>query len=90
MFKWAGELNVIKQALLKNNHEPATLESIDQWAPFMKILQDRGIPVTLHSDLGNDAEPTKFLYLMKHILEKYPRNKIELAGPTWGFSKEAR
>jgi hypothetical protein len=86
MFKWAGELNVIKQALLKNNHEPATLESIDQWAPFMKILEERGIPVTLHSDLGNDAEPTKYLYLMKHVLEKYPNNKIVWAH--MGLSKE--
>jgi hypothetical protein len=86
MFKWAGELNVIKQALLKNNHEPATLESIDQWAPFMKIFQERGIPVTLHSDLGSDADPTKYLYLMKHILEKYPNNKIVWAH--MGLSKE--
>ena len=61
MFKWAGELNVIKQALLPNKHEPATIESIDRWAPFMKVLRERGIPVTLHSDLGNDAKPTKFV-----------------------------
>lgn len=86
MFKWAGELNVIKQALLANDHEPATLDSIDAWAPFMKVLRERGIPVTLHSDLGNDAEPTKFLYLMEHILERYPENKIVWAH--MGLSKE--
>ncbi len=86
MFKWAGELNVIKQALLKNNHQPATMASIDQWAPFMKVLRERGIPVTLHSDLGNDAEPTKFLPLMQHILETYPDNKIVWAH--MGLSKE--
>src|SRR6187455_444049 len=38
MFKWAGELNVIKQALLANKAEPATIASIDRWAPFMKVL----------------------------------------------------
>ena len=86
MFKWAGELNVIKQALLKNGHEPATIESIDEWAGFMKILRERNIPVTLHSDLGNDKEPTKFVYLMKHILKQYPDNKIVWAH--MGLSKE--
>ena len=76
MFKWAGELNVMKQALLNNNHEPATLKSIDGWAPFMKILQERNIPVTLHADMGNDTNPTEFLYLMEHVLKQYPNNKI--------------
>jgi predicted TIM-barrel fold metal-dependent hydrolase len=86
MFKWAGELNVMKQALLNNEAEPATLASIDKWAPFMKILRERGIPVTFHSDLGNDAEPTKFVPLMRRILEKYPDNKIVWAH--MGLSKE--
>ena len=86
MFKWAGELNVIKQALLGNHHEPATEESIDAWAPFMEVLRERNIPVTLHSDLGNDAEPTKYLYLMKHVLKNYPDNKIVWAH--MGLSKE--
>jgi len=85
-FKWAGELNVMKQALLGNLHEPATPKSIDAWAPFMKVLRERNIPVTLHSDLGNDAEPTKFLYLMQHVLKKYPNNKIVWAH--MGLSKE--
>ncbi len=86
MFKWAGELNVIKQALLGNKAQPATLESIDRWEPFMKVLRERGIPVTLHSDLGNDANPTQFLPLMKHVLAKYPDNKIVWAH--MGLSKE--
>jgi len=86
MFKWAGELNVIKQALLGNHHEPSTEESIDAWAPFMEVLRERNIPVTLHSDLGNDAEPTKYLYLMKHVLKNYPDNKIVWAH--MGLSKE--
>ena len=86
MFKWAGELNVMKQALLGNLAEPATLESIDGWAPFMKIFRERGIPVTLHCDLGNDAEPTKFVPLMRKVLRTYPDNKIVWAH--MGLSKE--
>ena len=86
MFTWAGELNIIKQALLKNLHEPATIADIDAWAPFMKVLRERGIPVTFHSDLGNDAEPTKFVPLMKHVLQKYPDNKMVWAH--MGLSKE--
>lgn len=86
MFRWTGEANVMKQALLGNNHEPATIESINAWAPFMAILEQRGIPITLHSDLGNDAEPTKFVYLMEHVFERYPNNKIVWAH--MGLSKE--
>lgn len=86
MFKWAGELNVVKQALFSNKHEPATIENIDAWAPFMKVLRERGIPVTFHSDLGDDANPTKYVYLMKHILKTYPDNKIVWAH--MGLSKE--
>jgi hypothetical protein len=88
MFKWAGELNVMKQALLGNLAEPATLPSIDHWAPFMKILRERNIPVTLHADLGNDANPTQHLYLMQHVLERYPDNKIVWAH--MGLSKELK
>jgi predicted TIM-barrel fold metal-dependent hydrolase len=86
MFKWAGELNVVKQALMKNGHEAATEKDIDNWAPFMKILRERNIPVTLHSDLGNDANPTQFVPLMKHVLSRYPDNKIVWAH--MGLSKE--
>lgn len=86
MFSWSGELNVMKQALLGNKHEPATVESIREWAPFMAVLKERAIPVTLHSDLGNDANPTEFLYLMETILEQYPDNKIVWAH--MGLSKE--
>ena len=86
MFTWSGELNVMKQALLGNQAEPASLESIAEWAEFMAIFRERGIPVTLHSDLGNDAEPTQFLYLMDHVLASYPDNKIVWAH--MGLSKE--
>jgi predicted TIM-barrel fold metal-dependent hydrolase len=88
MFLWAGELNVMKQALIGNLHEPATLSSIDAWAPFMKILRERNIPVTLHSDLGNDANPTRYLFLMERVLKDYPDNKIVWAH--MGLSKELR
>ena len=86
MFSWSGELNIIKQALLGNNAEPATIESIDAWAPFMAVFRERGIPVTLHSDLGSNANPTEFLHLMDHVLERYPENKIVWAH--MGLSKE--
>lgn len=86
MFRWAGEVNLVKQALANNGAEYATIESIDRWAPFMKVLEERGIPITLHSDLGADADPTKFVYLMEHVLRTYPRNKIVWAH--MGLSKE--
>ena len=86
MLSWSGELNIIKQALLGNNAEPATIESIDAWAPFMAVFRERGIPVTLHSDLGSNANPTEFLHLMDHVLERYPENKIVWAH--MGLSKE--
>lgn len=86
MFKWAGELNVMKQALLGNLHEPASLEAIDDWAPFMEVLRERNIPITLHSDLGNESNPTEFLYLMDYVLDSYPENSIVWAH--MGLSKE--
>ena len=86
MFTWSGELNMMKQALLGNNAEPASIESIAGWADFMRIFRERGVPVTIHSDLGNDAEPTKFLHLMDHALASYPDNKIVWAH--MGLSKE--
>jgi len=86
MFTWAGEVNVIKQALTGNGHEPATVAAIDAWAPFMALLRERGIPLTLHADLGNDDDPTAFLFLMDHVLASYPDNAIVWAH--MGLSKE--
>ena len=40
MFTWSGELNVMKQALLGNRAEPATLASINEWAEFMSIFRE--------------------------------------------------
>ncbi|MEV0186646.1 amidohydrolase family protein [Streptomyces sp. NPDC050625] len=86
LFRWAGEVNLIKVALLPNHHDPATLEDIRHWAPFMRELEKRGIPITIHADLGTDAEPTKYLYLFREALTRYPRNKIVWAH--MGLSKE--
>jgi predicted TIM-barrel fold metal-dependent hydrolase len=52
----------------------------------MTVLEERNIPLTLHSDLGNDQEPTKYLQLLKRVLDRYPRNKIVWAH--MGLSKE--
>jgi hypothetical protein len=76
MFRWMGEVNVVKQALAKNRHVPVTADVIPRWAPFMEILRKRGIPLALHSDLGDDAAPTRNLALMEEILRRYPQNRI--------------
>ncbi len=86
MFKWMGEVNLVKQALFNNNHKIISKESIKQWAEFMLYLKQRGIPITIHSDLGNNVEPTKYVYLMEEVLKLYPENKIVWAH--MGLSKE--
>ncbi|OAR23392.1 amidohydrolase [Streptomyces sp. ERV7] len=86
VFRWAGEVNLVKQALFPNHHTPATSENIKNWAPFMKVLRDRGIPITIHSDLGNNADQMKYLPLMEQTLSQYPGNKIVWAH--MGLSKE--
>jgi hypothetical protein len=88
MFKWAGELNVVKQALVGNLHVFATEKDIAKWAPFMKILRERSIPVTLHGDLGNDLNPMQFVPLIHKVLDAYPDNKIVWAH--MGLSKELK
>jgi hypothetical protein len=75
-FRWMGEVNVVKQALAKNQNVPVTMDVIPRWAPFMEILRKRDIPLALHSDLGDDAAPTKNLALMEEILRRYPQNRI--------------
>lgn len=85
-FRWTGEVNLIKQALLNNAHEPATRADIRAWAPFMAELRERDIPLTIHSDLGNDADPEEFLPLMEEVLRAYPENRVVWAH--MGMSKE--
>jgi predicted TIM-barrel fold metal-dependent hydrolase len=83
-----GEVNLIKQALFGNLAQPADLGDIIAWRPFMDELLRRGMPITIHSDLGNDAEPLKYLYLMEAALSLYPENKI--IWPHMGLSNEQK
>ncbi|MGO4446841.1 amidohydrolase family protein [Mycobacterium sp. 2YAF39] len=85
-FTWMGEVNLIKQALWGNAARPAGIEDIVAWRPFMDELRRRGMPITIHSDLGNEVEPLKYLYLMEAALNLYPANKI--VWPHMGLSNE--
>ncbi|WP_421854961.1 amidohydrolase family protein [Marinomonas sp.] len=76
LFHWMGEVNLVKQAQFFNHHEPATPKDITKWAGFMAELRARDYPITIHSDLGNKAEPTLYLPLMEQALALYPDNKI--------------
>ena len=77
MFRWVGEINVVKQALWKNDQGlPVEVRSIKSWAPFMDELREQDMPIALHSDLGNQLEGVRFLNLMDEILRRYPDNKI--------------
>jgi hypothetical protein len=86
MFRWMGEVNLIKQAILPNHHEPADIDDIQKWSPFMRELRTRGIPLTIHADLGNNQRPTQYVNLMEEVLKRYPDNKIVWAH--MGLSKE--
>jgi len=86
LFNWMGELNVVKQSLFSHKVKPISLTIIPQWKYFMKILRDRKMPLSLHCDLGNNADNYKYLSLMERILFLYPKNII-----VWvhlGLSKE--
>lgn len=76
LFTWMGEVNVVKQALFENGYKQVPLQYVSKWAPFMKILKKRKIPLALHLDLGNDKDNFKYLPLLNHVLESYPNNKI--------------
>ena len=81
-----GEVNMVKQALFNNGHEPVPRAKLAKWAPFMIELRERDIPLATHADLGNDENPTKYLPLIEKMLRLYPDNKI-----VWmhmGLSKE--
>lgn len=75
-FQWMGESNLVKQALFNRGHGPATIADIENWAPFMAELRERGMPLALHSDFGNDSNPTRYLHLMEAVLARYPDNVI--------------
>ncbi|MBJ7901171.1 MAG: amidohydrolase family protein [Cyanobacteria bacterium RI_101] len=76
LFQWMGEVNLHKEALRGNGHEPADLGDIREWGPFMAVLAERGIPISIHADLGDDANPTRNLAQMSEVLRLYPQNKI--------------
>jgi hypothetical protein len=76
LFRWMGELNLHKEALRGNGHVPASIDDIARWKDFMAILEQRGIPLALHADLGNDDNPTEHFYLMQEVLRRYPNNKV--------------
>ena len=75
-FRWMGEVNLVKQALFANGHEPVPAATIGEWAPFMEVLRERRIPIAIHADLGDDDEPTRYLALMEEVLQRYPENAI--------------
>lgn len=86
LFRWMGEVNLVKQALMGNGHYATPVEAIPEWAPFMAILRERGIPLAIHSDLGSDDDPWHYAGLMEEVLRTYPGNTI-----VWmhmGLSKE--
>ncbi len=76
LFGWMGEVNLVKQALFENGHRPVPPAKIRDWAPFMMELRERGIPLAVHADLGNDAEPTAYLDWIEAVLRRYPDNII--------------
>jgi len=88
MFSWMGEVNLVKQALFGNHHAATPKHAIAGWSGFMAELRERDIPISIHSDLGSDAEPAKYADLMDEVLRLYPDNKI-----VWvhmGLSKELK
>ena len=76
LFQWMGELNLHKEALRGNGHAPASIDDIARWNSFMPILEQRGIPLALHADLGNDDNPTEHFHLIEEVLRQYPNNKV--------------
>ncbi len=76
MFRWMGEVNLVKQAIYGNHRTAAADTVIEHWAPFMDVLRERGIPLSVHADLGNDDAPLAHLPLIERMLETYASNKI--------------
>lgn len=76
VFRWMGEVNLVKQALFQNGHRPVPLETIAAWEPFMRRLRERNMPIAIHSDLGHDGQPMQYLPWMEEVLRLYPDNAI--------------
>ena len=76
VFRWMGEVNLVKQALFDNGRRPVPAAAVAGWADFMDVLRKRRIPLAIHADLGNDEEPTRYLPLLEEALRLYPDNAI--------------
>lgn len=76
VFRWMGEVNLVKQALFENGRDAVAIDVLPGWAAFMEALRDRDIPLAIHSDLGNDADPLRYLPHMEEVLRLYPDNAI--------------
>ena len=76
VFSWMGEVNLVKQALFGNFHQAVPLATIARWVPFMAVLRARGMPLAIHSDLGRDGDPIRYLRWIEEVLRLYPDNKI--------------
>ncbi|MDE0411211.1 MAG: amidohydrolase family protein [Gammaproteobacteria bacterium] len=76
LFKWMGEVNMVKQALFGNHRLAIPISKIAKWEPFMAELRKRDMPIAIHSDLGSNEEPTRYLPWIEEALRLYPDNKI--------------
>ena len=76
VFRWMGEVNLVKQALFVHGHEPVTAATLAEWGAFVEVLRARNIPLAIHADLGNDEDPTAYLRLFEEMLESYPSLSI--------------
>ncbi len=76
LFTWMGEVNLVKQALFGNLRYAVPLDRIAEWESFMTVLRERGMPIAIHSDLGRDEEPIRYLPWIEEVLRLYPDNKI--------------
>ncbi len=76
LFRWMGEVNLVKEFLFNRGMEAVPKSKVPEWQPFMTVLRERNIPLAIHSDLGNDNDPTKYISWMEEVLQLYPDNKI--------------
>ncbi|MFZ0408376.1 MAG: amidohydrolase family protein [Cyanobium sp.] len=76
LFRWMGEVNLVKQALYSHGHQAVPIDRIAAWKPFMAELRRRHMPIAIHSDLGHDQQPLRYLPLMQRVLSLYPDNRI--------------
>ncbi|ASD67369.1 amidohydrolase family protein [Pseudoalteromonas piscicida] len=76
LFRWMGEVNLVKAAHFGNGHQAVDKETIAKWQPFMAVLKEKRIPLALHADLGDNNTPLKYLPLLEEVLKRYPENDI--------------